>query len=61
MDAARRQPNDGGDNTAHVIRDLGAGANYQAIIFIPIGNNDMIFDGGLLHLRDDVIALNDQV
>ena len=44
------------DNTADVVRYLRAGAHHQAIIFVPVGNDDMIFDRGLLHLWNDVLA-----
>ena len=49
------------DNTADVVGNLRAGAHHKAIIFVPVGDDDMIFDGGLLHLWNDVLAFDHQV
>src|SRR2546421_7569447 len=44
-----------------MIRYLRAGTYYQAIIFIPVGDDDMIFNGSLLHLRNNIFSFNNQV
>ncbi len=40
-------------------RHLGAGADDQAVIFIPVGHRDMRLDMRLLHLGHPVIRLKD--
>ena len=42
-------------------RDLGAGADDQAVIFIPIGDGNVRFDMGLLHLGNSVFGFEDLI
>src|SRR5205085_8274866 len=45
---ARRQANDGGNDAAHMVGHLRAGAHNEAIILIPVGDDDVVLDGCLL-------------
>ncbi len=40
---------------------LCTGAHHEAIIFIPVSDDDMVLDRGLLHLWNDILSLNDQI
>ena len=59
-DAAHRQPDQRRDHAAHVEGHLGAGADDQAVVFVPPGERDVGLDVGLLHLLDAVFAFVDK-
>src|ERR1700738_3815062 len=44
-----------------MVRYLRTGTYYQAVIFIPVSDDDMIFNGRLLHLRNNIFSFNNQV
>src|SRR5438093_12731238 len=44
-----------------MVRYLRTGAYYQAVIFIPVGDDDMIFNGSLLYLRNNIFSFNNQI
>ena len=60
-DPADRQAEQGRNHAAYVKGDLGAGANDQPVIFIPVGNDNVRLDARLLHLVDAVFALEYKV
>ena len=59
LDRQARAPGPG--CAAHVERHLRAGADHQAVIFVPIGDDDMRLDVRLLHFGDVVFASKDLV
>jgi len=58
--ASNRQAKQRGNHTAHVEGHLSTRANDEAVVFIPIGDDDMGFDAGLLHLMHTVFAFKDK-
>src|SRR5450432_2386008 len=42
-------------------RHLCAGADNQPFVLVPIRDDDMRLDGGLLHLMDAVLALDNKI
>ena len=60
-DAADGQAEQGGDHAADVEGDLGTGADDEAVVFIPVGDDDVGLDAGLLHLMNAVFAFEDKV
>ncbi len=59
-DATHRQSDQRSDHAAHVEGYLGAGADDQAVVFVPPGECNMRLDVGLLHLLDSVFAFVDK-
>ncbi len=58
-DALDRKPQHRRQHAPDMKRHLGAGADDQAVIFIPVGHRDMRLDMRLLHLGHPVIRLKD--
>ncbi len=40
---------------------LGTGTYHEAIIFIPVRDDNMVLDGSLLHLGNDIFSLDNQI
>ena len=60
-DALDRQSQHGGEHSARVEGHLRAGADYQTVIFVPVGDANMRLNMRLLHLRHVVNALENAV
>ena len=60
-DALDRQPDQRCDHAAHVEGHLRAGADHHALVFVPVGDDDVRLDGRLLHLMDMIGALEEMV
>ena len=60
-DALDRQPDQRGDHAAHVEGHLGAGADHHALVFVPVGDDDVRLDGCLLHLMYMIGALENMI
>ena len=60
-DAAHGQAEQGRNHPPHVEGNLRAGADDQPVVLVPVGEDDVGFDAGLLHLMHPVFALVDEV
>ena len=60
-DALDRQPQHRRQDAPDVKRHLGAGADHQAVIFIPVGHRHMRLDMRLLDFGHPVIRLKDAI
>ena len=60
-DTAHRQTEQGRNHSAYMEGHLGTCADDQPVIFVPVGDDNMRLDTGLLHLMHIVFALEDKI
>ena len=60
-DAFYRQSQDRGQLPANMEGNLGAGADYQTVVFVPICDGNMRFDMSLLHFGNGVFGFEDLI